>query len=419
MRGGLEIPRQQLQPVNEFLRRRPNAVLDPLREILERFGGAQRINELARANGSLQALRQRLRDDHRPQAEGLEWLEEQVAAGRFVSVPDFTRERAAGAEMRGEAQPVTLEISALQYFPWLLAEARQAIARRELMPGRFIRVRAMKEQEADGDLPAVAAAMQVLGASWVEALDTKGTDGSNVHLGGADTITGYFGGIGEPNRYPYRWAEELLHYYTQYGVREVLNINSGTVLVGYLLYRLGVDVRFKISVFMGNDNPFSALWTLLTARLFARPDGSTPLSGFNLSNSVDNRTIELTADIRRDLGLEEHVRIEHHIVESYRNIVRQPYDRLEELLEVASRVANVSAKHEGGVPETEQQREHPSDILEYFLPRAEVEGRGLMSALERNYLDKHDAVQRTAIALLERGLPVQAAAAAHHSAAQA
>jgi hypothetical protein len=170
---------------------------------------------------------------------------------------------------------------------------------------------------------------------------------------------------------------------------------------------------------VGNDNPFSALWTLLTARLFARPDGSTPLSGFNLSNSVDNRTIELTADIRRVLKLEEQVRIEHHIVESYRNIVRQPYDRLEELVEVASRVANISAKHEGGVPETERQREHPSDILEYFLPRAEVETRGLMSALERNYLDKHDAVQRTAITLLQRGLPVQAAAAAHYPAAQA
>ena len=67
------------------------------------------------------------------------------------------------------------------------------------MPGRFIRVRKMKEQEADGDLPAIAAAMQIMGASYVETLDTKGTDGSNVHLGGPATITGYFGGVGQPN----------------------------------------------------------------------------------------------------------------------------------------------------------------------------------------------------------------------------
>ena len=44
------------------------------------------------------------------------------------------------------------------------------------MPGRFIRVRKMKEQEIDGDLPAIAAAMQIIGASLVETLDTRGTE---------------------------------------------------------------------------------------------------------------------------------------------------------------------------------------------------------------------------------------------------
>jgi hypothetical protein len=272
----------------------------------------------------------------------------------------------------------------------------------------------MKEQEADGDLLAVTAAMKILGASWVESLDTKGTDGSNVHLGGAETITGYFGGIGEPNHYPYRWIEEYLYYYTNYGVRQVLNINSGTVLAGYLLHRLGVDIEFKISVFMGNDNPLSVLWTLLTARLFAREDGSTPLIGFNLSNSVDNWTLELTAAIRKELGFERNVRIEHHILETYKHIVRQPYDRLEELLEVAKKVRNISAKHEGGVLQTEESRDHPSDILEYFLSKSEIEERGLMPALQRNYLDKHDALQRTARALLVAGIPVLAAPHLHH-----
>ena len=61
-----------------------------------------------------------------------------------------------------EANAVTLEISALQYFPWLIAEAERAIARRELMPGRYIRVRNMAEQSAPGgDILAVAAAMQI------------------------------------------------------------------------------------------------------------------------------------------------------------------------------------------------------------------------------------------------------------------
>ena len=88
---------------------------------------------------------------------------------------------------------------------------------------------------------AVAAAMQIIGATYVETLDTKGTDGSNVHLGGPETITGYFGGIGQPNDYALKWVDEFLYYYTNYGIQQVLNINPGTVLVGYLLYKLGID----------------------------------------------------------------------------------------------------------------------------------------------------------------------------------
>jgi hypothetical protein len=29
---------------------------------------------------------------------------------------------------------------------------------------------------------------------------------------------------------------------------QVLNVNNGTVLLGYLLHRIGVDIEFKISV---------------------------------------------------------------------------------------------------------------------------------------------------------------------------
>jgi len=156
---------------------------------------------------------------------------------------------------------VTLEISACNFFPWLVEEAKKAIRQRDLMPARYIRVRSMKEQVEDGDILAFGAAMQVIGASYVQTLDTKGTmpgeDGEpvNVHLGGPETITGYFGGVGVPNEYALKWVEELLHYYTEYGVRQVLNTNMGTVLLGFLLHKLGVDIEFKISVFLGADNP--------------------------------------------------------------------------------------------------------------------------------------------------------------------
>jgi hypothetical protein len=183
-------------------------------------------------------------------------------------------------------------------------------------------------------------------------------------------------------------------------------------MLGYWLRKLGIDIEFKISVFLGYDNPYSCLWTLMTAKLFSTDD-KTPLIGFNLSNSINNSTIELVADARKAFNFDDVVRIEHHITEPTKSIVRQPYDRLNELLEIANHVKNISAKHEGGTPETEKMREHPSDILDYFIPKKEILEKGLMPKLLRNYLDKHDAVNRTARALTERGLTFLAAPRLH------
>jgi hypothetical protein len=318
-----------------------------------------------------------------------------------------------------EAFAVTLEISAFNFFPWIIEEAKRSISKQQLMPSRYIRVRSMKEQVEDDDILAFAAAMQIIGASYVQTLDTKGTlpgrDGKpvNVHLGGPETITGYFGGVGEPNEHALGWVDEFLHYYTEYGVRQVLNTNSGTVLLGYLMRKLGIDIEFKISVFLGIDNPYSILWTLMTAKLLSDDDGSTPLIGFNLSNSVNNDTINLGACIRKDLGFEDVVRFEHHITEAYKSIVRQPYDRGSELLELADHVKNIGAKHEGGNPDIEKTRKHPSDILDYFMPKKDINEKGLMPELLLNYLDKHDAVNQTAEALTKKGLAFIAAQNLH------
>ncbi len=114
------------------------------------------------------------------------------------------------------------------------------------------------------------------------------------------------------------------------------------------------------------------------------------------------------------LGFEDVIRFEHHITKTYKSIVRQPYDRLDELVEIADHVANISAKHEGGDPVIDQTREHPSDILDYFRDKSEVQESGDMPHLLRNYLDKHDAVNRTARALTENGLAVIAAQNLHY-----
>jgi hypothetical protein len=419
----LQIKAVFLEDINDFLKKPDTSIVDDLLKIIEEKGGVNEINKNAEITGKVENLMSRLEENKSPYFKDLEWLIEKRDQSAFITIPEY-RGKILGQKKQSmnfvDSYPVTLEISACNFFPFLIEEAKKSIKEGSLMPARYIRVRSMLEQVEDDDILAFAAAMKIIGASYVQTLDSKGTapgpDGQpvNVHLGGPETITGYFGGIGVPNDYAMRWVDEYLHYYTKYGINEVLNINPGTVILGYMLYKLGINITFKISVFMGNDNPYSCFWTLMTAKLFSRDDGSTPLIGFNLSNTVDNKTITQAASIRNQLGFENNIRIEHHIVETWKSIVRQPYDRLDELLEIANQVKNISAKHEGAEPRIEKQLEHPSDVLDYFMSKKDILKQGLMPKLLKNYLHKHDAVNRTAKALTENGLTFLAARNLHY-----
>jgi hypothetical protein len=417
LREQLKIPYSRLDDINAVLLNPDMRVVNDFLAVVEKYGTPEEINRKAQTARQLPNLLAKVKSTKPEYLDDLKWLETQRDRGAFISVADY-RHKVLGAKSTKmnfkDDFAVTLEVSALQYFPWIITAARRAIEHGILMPGRYIAVRKMKESEADGDLPAIMAALKIIGASFVETLDTKGTDGSNVHLGGPATITGYFGGVGQPNQYPLKWLDEFLYFYTNYGVRQVLNINPGTVLVGYMLYRLGIDIEFKISVFMGNDNPYAGLWTLIGAKLFSRDDGTSPLIGFNWSNSINNESMEITAQFRKQLGFEDVVRFEHHITETWKSIVRQPYNRREELVQLADHVANISAKHEGGDPETDSARPHPSDILDYFRDKSEVISSGDWDAMQLNFLDKFDACNKTAWALTEHGLSFIAAQNLHH-----
>jgi hypothetical protein len=417
IRNKLKIENKRLNEINNFIIDPNNKIISDFISIVEKYGTPDEINKKAKNARKIENLFSRLNEKNSPYINDLEWLIKQKENNSFISIKDY-RKKILGDKINkikfNEDYPVTLEISACQYFTFFIKQAKKALKNEELMPGRFIRVRYMKEQENDNDLLAMTAAMQIIGSSWCETLDTKGTDGSNIHLGGPDTITGYFGGVGQPNDHSLKWVDEFLYYYTNYGVKQVLNINPGTIFLGYLMHKIGINVEFKISVYMGNDNPFSVFWTLMAARLFSRKDGSTSLIGFNFSNSVNNMTIELSNNIRKSLGLEDFVRFEHHILETWKSIVIQPYDRRKELIKIASRVKNISAKHEGGEIEVEKTRKHPSNILDYFMKRSDIEKEGLMDSLTQNYLDKHAAVNNTAKALTENGLSFIAAPNLHH-----
>jgi len=412
----LKIDPSRLDALNSILLDPDMRVINDFLKVVEKYGTPAEINQKADQAGKLETLFNKVEATKPEYLKDLEWLRQQRDKSAFISVADY-RHKVVGEKSHSmhflDDFAVTLEVSACQYFPWVIEAAKKAIDQKILMPGRFIKVRKMKEQELDGDLAAIAAAMDIIGASYVETLDTKGTDGSNVHLGGPATITGYFGGVGQPNHYALKWVDEFLYYYTNYGVRQVLNINPGTVLLGYLLYRIGINIEFKISVFMGNDNPYAGLWTLIGAKLFSREDGTSPLIGFNWSNSVNNETLEITAQFRKKLGFEDVVRFEHHITETWKSIVRQPYNRRDELIQLADHVANISAKHEGGDPEIDQKRTHPSDILDYFRDKSEVIDSGDWENLRINFMDKFDAVNQTAYVLTQNGLSFIAAQKLH------
>jgi len=412
----LKIPYDRLDAINDILLDPDMQAVNDFLDVVAKYGSPEEINQKAEQAARLNVLLSKVEEINPEYLKDLQWLMEQRDRGAFITIADYRRKvlgEKADSMQFADDFAVTLEISATQYFPWINEIARRAIEEDKLMPGRYIKVRKMKEQEEDGDLPAIAAAMQIVGASYVETLDTKGTDGSNVHLGGPETITGYFGGVGQPNEYALKWLDEFLYYYTNYGVRQVLNVNPGTVLIGYLLHRLGVDIEFKISVFMGNDNPYAALWTLIGAKLFARDDGTSPLIGFNWSNSINNETMEITAQFRKALGFEDVVRFEHHITETWKSIVRQPYNRRDELVEIADHVANISAKHEGGDIEIEQTKDYPSDILDYFRDKSEIIESGDWEYIRSNYHDKFDSLNKTAWALTENGLSFIAAKNLH------
>ncbi len=230
----LKISPDKLKAVNSVFLDPDSQVMKNFFDVVAKYGTPQEINRKHRAARKMENLFKIVQERNPDAIKNLNWLIEQRDRSAFTSVADYRHKvlgEAANKMKFKDKYAVTLEVSALQYFPWIRPMAEKAIAEKTLVPGRFIAVRNMKESEADGDLPAIVAALDIIGASFVETLDTKGTDGSNPHLGGPATITGYFGGIGEPNDHALMWLDEFLYYYTNYGVQHVLNFNAGTILL--------------------------------------------------------------------------------------------------------------------------------------------------------------------------------------------
>ena len=136
-----------MEGLNTFLTNPDNPLLADLRRVVAKYGSVEEINARAREAGRIETLLKRLERINSPYIKDLEWLMTAREEGKFIPISSY-RARVSPERPAWEydaARPVTLEISALQYFPWVVAEARQCIERGEVLPGRFIRVRKMKE----------------------------------------------------------------------------------------------------------------------------------------------------------------------------------------------------------------------------------------------------------------------------------
>src|SRR5258706_15936453 len=116
----LEIPAFNLAEVNRFLLDPSNALIRDAAAVIARYGVIEDINRKSVEARRLPNLIQRLRELNSPYTPDLEWLMAQRDRGAFISTASYHR-KALGAKAAGmrfnKANAVTLEISALQYFP--------------------------------------------------------------------------------------------------------------------------------------------------------------------------------------------------------------------------------------------------------------------------------------------------------------
>ena len=265
-----------------------------------------------------------------------------------------------------------------------------------------------------GELIAIDAALDVMGATHCIQMDTTGKNtGANIHALTTDTMIGWLGGSGMPNEHVLMWIDELLYYYTTYGVDHILNVTPGTMLACSILYRMGINVTMKGSVLMGTDNVYTGIVYLLLTRMFARDDGSVPMLGLNPSDSVNLETMRQLADLRLMLGLENKVRIEQHVTNFYKGVVAQPFVRRDLLVESAKTIPYMSAKHEGADPSIEATLEHPSNNLEFVLPDKEVLAGNHFEHMQQSFLYGVSELNKTAVELTRNKMAFLAASNLH------
>ena len=156
IRKKLEIPKEALESINQFLLDESNPLINDLLSLIDKYGGIENINKKAEEASNLENLLDKLGKINPDYVKDIEWLISEKGKKSFISVEDY-RKKILGDKMSDmsfdEDFAVTLELSACQYFPFFIDIVKDCIENQKLVPGRIIRVRNMKEQEEDGMSP--------------------------------------------------------------------------------------------------------------------------------------------------------------------------------------------------------------------------------------------------------------------------
>ena len=91
MKSELKIDQVTIDSINAFLAGHDNPVIEDLAKVVDKYGGPQAINQAAAENGRLEKLLDRVRKGNPRYADDLQWLSEQKAARKFISMEEFAK----------------------------------------------------------------------------------------------------------------------------------------------------------------------------------------------------------------------------------------------------------------------------------------------------------------------------------------
>ncbi len=123
----LKISPEKLKAFNSVLLDPNSQIMKDFLAVVAKYGTPEEINRKHRASRKMENLFKIVQERNPDAVKDLNWLIEQRDKGAFISVADYRRKvlgDAAKTIKFKDKYAVTLEVSALQYFPWIRVDGR-------------------------------------------------------------------------------------------------------------------------------------------------------------------------------------------------------------------------------------------------------------------------------------------------------